>query len=82
MATWELEDELKKQFPVAPTWGEAGFQDRRNVRKPSAKASEETEGEDMLFVKEAKANDGPNSARPKRALKPNPLYFGPSWGHS
>jgi hypothetical protein len=39
MATWELEDELKKQFPAAPAWGQAGFQDRRNVRKPGVKAS-------------------------------------------
>ena len=68
MATWELEDELQRQFPAAPAWGQVGFQDRRNVRILDAKATEAIA-----------ADDGPSSSKPKRALKPNPLYFGPDW---
>jgi hypothetical protein len=33
MATWELEEQLKLQFPTAPAWGQAGFKVGRNVRK-------------------------------------------------
>jgi len=69
MATWELEDELKKQFPAAPAWGQAGFQDRRNVKILGTK---DTEGE-------AAADIGPGAVKPKRTLKPNPLYSGSDW---
>ena len=31
----------------------------------------------MASEKEAAADDGPSSVKPKRALKPNPLYLGP-----
>ena len=69
MATWELEDELQKQFPAAPAWGQAGFQDRRNVKMLGAK---DTEGETTADI-------GPGAVKPKRTLKPNPLYSGFDW---
>ena len=68
MATWELEDELKKQFHVTLAWGQAGFQDRRNVKILGVKDTEE-----------AAAGVGPGSVKPKCAIKPNPLYSGPNW---
>jgi hypothetical protein len=40
MATWELEDELKQQFPAAPAWGQAGFQGGRNVKMKHLGAKE------------------------------------------
>jgi hypothetical protein len=31
LATWEMEDHLKRRFPKAPAWGQASFQGGRNV---------------------------------------------------
>ena len=31
LATWEDQDELKRRFPRAPAWGQAGHQGRENV---------------------------------------------------
>jgi leucyl aminopeptidase len=31
LATWEDHDDLKRRFPKAPAWGQAGHQGRENV---------------------------------------------------
>lgn len=31
LATWEDQDDLKRRFPRAPAWGQAGFQGEGNV---------------------------------------------------
>lgn len=33
LATWELADQLRQQFPRAPAWGQAGSQDRGSVSR-------------------------------------------------
>jgi hypothetical protein len=42
MMTWELEEELKHQFPAAPPWGQAGFQGRGNASMRRQARHEET----------------------------------------
>jgi excinuclease UvrABC nuclease subunit len=80
MATWELEVELKDQFPAAPAWGQAGIQERGNVRKLIRKAAANAdEQQEQARQKESieDEEDGPEARRPKRTAKPNPNYFGP-----
>ncbi|KAJ1263729.1 hypothetical protein BS78_09G208500 [Paspalum vaginatum] len=63
MATWELKDELKHQFPAAPTWGQAGFKERGIVIS-NGQPNEEAQ------------LPGP---RPKRLRKPNTRITGLEW---
>jgi hypothetical protein len=87
MATWELEDELKLQFPAAPAWGQAGFQGGKNVRKmkPSTLRQGGVKHDRKVGDEEASSNgphdeeDGPGVVRPKQAHMPNTEYIGPDW---
>jgi len=40
MATWELEAELKHQFPAAQAWRQVDLQDQGNVRYQAVQANE------------------------------------------
>lgn len=87
MATWELEEELKLQFPGAPAWRQAVSQGGRDVRDPDGAYSEE--GDQRQLAGGESEEEAPRSptakheptdeARPKRSRKPNPRYFGPNW---
>jgi hypothetical protein len=72
----------RSSFPLRRLGDKPDFKIEGMLGNQVSKLQKETEGEDRLSMKEAKANDGPNSARPKRTLKPDPLYFGPSSGNS
>ncbi|KAK1647967.1 hypothetical protein QYE76_065772 [Lolium multiflorum] len=55
-ATWEDVDALRQQFPYAPAWGQAAFQEKGIVSGPATYEKEFTTAEDS----------GPTPARPKR----------------
>ncbi|WVZ96857.1 hypothetical protein U9M48_042440 [Paspalum notatum var. saurae] len=67
MATWELEDELKLQFPAAPAWGQAGIKERGIV------IGNEQHNE------EAQVSGPTEHWRPKRQGRPNVRITGPKW---
>jgi ribosomal protein L21E len=86
MATWELETELKQQFPAAPAWGQAGSQEGRDVRNPVPVRQDEAEDEIAGRTTKGKAEENTSSPhgpskreKPKRRRKPNPKNSGPSW---
>jgi len=74
MATWELEDELKLQFPMAPAWGQAGSQGGGDVRDPSVvtKPTEEEQSEKAGSSKAGRIQEAVSSPpRPAKKMKPN-----------
>lgn len=62
-ATWEDVDALRQQFPYAPAWGQAAFQEEGIVSVPATHEEKSISTEDS----------GPAQARPKRDKK------APSW---
>lgn len=73
LATWELLESLRQQFPRAPAWGHAGTQEGGNVSTravPGSQQSAETSQD---------KGESPSAARPKRNRKLNPLTSGPEW---
>ena len=84
LATWEDEQALKLIFPAAPSWGQAGSQEGRNVMMPPVSEPETEGGTD-----DGEATGGGEKnqeviqpKRPKRKVQPNSKYFGPSWTKS
>jgi ribosomal protein L21E len=79
LTTWEDEITLKATFPRAPAWGQAGSQGGRNVT--TSAASDVVPGEETTEADEVvELSKGPGvKTRPKRTVKPNMKYIGPSW---
>jgi len=75
MATWELEDELKQQFPMAPAWGQAGSQGGVDVRDPTAviKPTEDEQGElagsSEVRRRQEAVSSSPGPARKMKTVK-------------
>jgi hypothetical protein len=69
MATWELEDELKLQFPMAPAWGHAGSQGGGDVRDPSVIIKPTEEEQSSKAGRSQEAMSSP--PRPTKKMKPN-----------
>lgn len=71
-ATWEEMYTLKQQFPYAPAWGQAGFQDRGivNDRVPPASDSPEAQEEE---------GTSPGSRWPTRQTKPPAWLTDSNW---
>jgi hypothetical protein len=77
-ATWEDMDALRQQFPYAPAWGQAGFQEEGIVSGPAIREGKSTSSEDggpaIHEEKSTSTEDGgPAQARPKRDKR------APSW---
>jgi ribosomal protein L21E len=81
LATWEDEQALKLIFPSAPAWGQAGSQEGRNVTmKPTSEPEPEGGVDDDKAKDRHETNkDAMQSERPKRKVRPNSKYLGPSW---
>jgi hypothetical protein len=79
LTTWEDEIALKATFPRAPAWGQTGSQGGRNVT--ASVASDAVPGEEASEAdEEVELPKGPGvKTRPKRTVKPNMKYNGPSW---
>lgn len=75
MATWELEDELKKLFPNAPVWGQAGSQRKGNVTVPEPRTTNQgyRQGDDPNKMKMI------IEGRSSRRKQPNSRILGPEW---
>jgi hypothetical protein len=71
-STWEPLESLRQQFPQAPAWGHAVYQEEGNVSdaqatdqgRPPSPADKEAE---------------PATTRPRRVANPNPKTTGPTW---
>jgi hypothetical protein len=61
-ATWEDLEALKQQFPLAPAWGQAEFQERRIVSSPTPQARDT----DARSNREATTEAGPRPTRPRK----------------
>jgi hypothetical protein len=61
-ATWEDMEALKQQFPLAPAWGQAGFQERGIVNIPTPQASDT----DARNRREATPEAGPWPTQPRK----------------
>jgi hypothetical protein len=73
LATWEEEADIKRRFPFAPTWGQAGCLQRENVSNLMASKH---------GGKEKAEDDGPSRSGPRRSKripKPNSRFAGPEW---
>ncbi|CAN6166876.1 unnamed protein product [Urochloa humidicola] len=68
MSTWEALDDLKRRFPRAPAWGQAGFKGRGSVSNHQSAVKDTLQKE-----------DSPGPAIQPRTRKPNVRLSGPEW---
>jgi hypothetical protein len=67
-------EQLRQQFPRAPAWGQAAFQDWGSVS--TAVPEPTTDGGNL---KTSSEEDVAAQHRPKRAARPNVKTSGPEW---
>lgn len=85
MATWELEEELRHQFPGTPAWGQAGSRGEGDVSIPALgqqqeEASDKKKAGTLEKFGATKPKGSPEvKTRPRRSRKPNPNVVRPNW---
>jgi hypothetical protein len=73
-----LEDELRRQFPGTPAWGQVGSRGG-DVSVPTSTRRDQSSNE-KESGKLKDGEDGPTGeTQPKRSKKPNPKFVGPDW---
>lgn len=70
LATWEDLDALRQQFPAAPAWVQAGFQERGNVSMSTVLGADQAPSVQHR-------SSGPR--RGMRARRPTVCLCGPEW---
>ena len=78
LATWEDEGDIRRCFPFAPAWGQAGFKGRENASNPEA-ADQEEEEKTSVAEKEKSAKTSGGLRRSKRTSRPNRKFIGHEW---
>lgn len=80
LATWENLHDLRRRFPNAPAWGQAGSEGERNVTNPvptnRRKARTLIEKE---IIKAASTEDQEKLQQAKRERRRNARFSGPEW---
>jgi hypothetical protein len=70
LATWEEEQDVRRRFPRAPAWGQAGSKGRENVSVHGEGAGRMLNGE---------VDHGTAPRRAQRVRRPNIRYSGDEW---
>jgi hypothetical protein len=76
LATWEDQEALRQSFPLAPAWGQAGFEGPGNVtNSPMEEMSQ------LLQQQDGAIPNGPSKqeATTRRVRRPNRRVYGPEW---
>jgi len=73
LSTWEPLEYLHQQFPRAPAWGHAVYQEEGNVSTAESANQDKPPGSAGVVA------GAPSTSRPKRMTRPNPKTLGPVW---
>jgi hypothetical protein len=76
LATWEDQEALRQSFPLAPAWGQAGFEGPGNVTNSLME-----EMSQPLQQQVGAIPNGPSKqeAATRRVRRPNRRVYGPKW---
>jgi hypothetical protein len=82
LAIWEEESDIKRCFPFAPAWGQAGVSGGENVSVPVVKQSQADEDASVSAGGRREAKTGARAdglRRSQRVTRPNVRLLGREW---
>jgi hypothetical protein len=82
LSTWEEENDIKRRFPFAPAWGQAGVSGGENVSVPVVSQSQVDEDASFSAGGRREAKTGARAdglRRSQRVTRPNVRLLGREW---